>query len=120
MYDRTCISIGDKLRRHYDMYVQLSSRSIRLPVVTLRNSSPCGSRIPLGDNLLATADMVRIRRRLTFDAAVPIEVASTASLGGDADLVRTGRVGAGLGRPVAVGAPVLQCFAVANAKLYYH
>lgn len=101
--------------------VQLFPRSIRLPVVTLRNSSPCGSRIPLGDNLLATADMVRIRRRLTFDAAVPpIEVASTASLGGDADLVRTGRVGAGLGRPVAVGAPVSQCFAVANAKLYYH
>ena len=48
--------------------------------------------------------MRRIRSHLTLHTAVPIDVTSTASLGRDADLVGAGRVGAGLGRPVAAGA----------------
>ena len=48
--------------------------------------------------------MIGIRRFLAFDAAVPIEMASTASLGWDADLVGTRWIGAGLGGPVAVAA----------------
>ena len=45
--------------------------------------------------------MLRMHGRLAFDAAVPIDVASSASFGWDTDLVRAVRVGTGLGRPVA-------------------
>ena len=61
---------------------------------------------PLHLNLAAPSDVRGIRGKLAVDAAVPIDVATTAPLGGDADLVGTSRVGAGLGRPVAVGASV--------------
>ena len=44
--------------------------------------------------------MGRVCRSLTFDAAVPIEVASTAPLRRHTDLVLAGRIGAGFGRPV--------------------
>ena len=57
-------------------------------------------------NLLASFLVRGIRGKLTFDAAVPIDVAPAASLGGDPDLVGASRIGAGLGRPVAVGALV--------------
>ena len=60
---------------------------------------------PLHLNLAAPSDVRGIRGKLTFDAAVPIDVAPAASLGGDPDLVGASRIGAGLGRPVAAGAP---------------
>ena len=52
--------------------------------------------------------MVRICRSLTLDAAITIEVAATASLGWHASVIWTGRIGAGLGRPVARGAQVMR------------
>ena len=45
--------------------------------------------------------MIGVCRGLALDAAVPIEVTSSAALGRDTDLIGAGRVGAGLGRPVA-------------------
>ena len=48
--------------------------------------------------------MRRIRSHLALNAAVPIEMTSATSLGRDADLIGTGRIGAGLGGPVAAGA----------------
>ena len=45
--------------------------------------------------------MSRVGRGLALHAAVPIEMATAASLGWDTGLVRTIGVGAGLGRPVA-------------------
>jgi len=48
--------------------------------------------------------MIRIGRGLAFDAAIPIEVATTTPLGQDPDIIRAGRIGAGLGRPVAMAA----------------
>jgi len=54
--------------------------------------------------------MVGIQHSLTFDAAVPIEMTSTAALGGNSDLVGTRGVGAGLGCPVAMTAAELRGF----------
>ena len=44
--------------------------------------------------------MGRVCRSLALNAAVPVEVASATPLRGHPNLVRTGQVGAGLGRPV--------------------
>ena len=52
---------------------------------------------PPGLDALAPRHMVWIRNNLTFDAAVPIEMTIAAPLGGNSNLVGTGRVGAGLG-----------------------
>ena len=47
-------------------------------------------------DLMAPLHVLRIRLSLTLDAAVPIEVTSTAPLGRNTSLVRAVRVGAGL------------------------
>jgi len=62
--------------------------------------------VPLLLDALALTNMNGMCRSLALDAAVPIEMASTAPLGQDTDLVvvRAGQVGAGLGRPVAAAA----------------
>ena len=48
--------------------------------------------------------MIGIRRGLAFDAAVPIEMTPTATLGRDTNLVGAVGIGAGLGGPVALAA----------------
>ena len=48
--------------------------------------------------------MIGVCRGLALDAAVPIEVTSSAALGRDTDLIGAGRVGAGLGGPIALAA----------------
>ena len=48
--------------------------------------------------------MIGICRGLTLDAAVTIDMASTAALGRDANLIGTGGVRARLGRPAAARA----------------
>ena len=48
--------------------------------------------------------MVRIHGRLAFDAAVPVEMTPTATLGRDTNLVGAVGIGAGLGGPVAFAA----------------
>ena len=48
--------------------------------------------------------MARVRSSLTLDAAVPIDMAPATTLGRDANLIGTIRVGAGLGLVVAGGA----------------
>ena len=55
-------------------------------------------------NPLALIDMIGIHGGLALDAAVPVQMAVTAPLGGNSDLVGAGGVGAGLRRPVAVAA----------------
>ena len=58
----------------------------------------------LGHDLLAAGHVARIRCSLALDAAITIEMTSSASLGRDTGFVGTGRVGAGLGSPVALTA----------------
>ena len=53
---------------------------------------------------MALSHVLGIRRGLALDAAVSIEVTSSAPLGRDSDLIGTGRVRAGLGFPVAMEA----------------
>ena len=55
---------------------------------------------PLLLDLLAPAQMGRIRSGLALNAAVPIDVTVSASLGRHPDLAGASRVGAGLSRPV--------------------
>ena len=62
------------------------------------------SRSPLLRDLLAPPNMVRIHRSLTLDAAVPIEVTSTAPFGRNTSIVGAVWIGAGLGGPVAAAA----------------
>ena len=50
----------------------------------------------LGLDRMAPLHMVRIRLGLTLDAAVSIDVTSTATLGGDTNLVGAVRISAGL------------------------
>ena len=70
----------------------------------LRLVSDLPGRSPPRMNPLAPSNMTGIRRSLTLDAAVPIQMAITAPLGGNSDLVGAGGVGTGLGGPVAAGA----------------
>ena len=56
--------------------------------------------------------MARVRSSLTLDAAVPIDMAPTTTLGRDASLIGTIRVGAGLGPVVAGTAPDRGCYLV--------
>lgn len=51
----------------------------------------------LRQNLLATADMIRVGGSLTLHAAVPGNMTIAAPLGRSTNLVRAGRVGAGFG-----------------------
>ena len=73
------------------------------------------SRSLLLRDLLAPPNMVRIHRSLTLDAAVPIEVTSTAPFGRNTSIVGAVWIGAGLGGPVAAAA--LELFAFVYAVL---
>ena len=57
-----------------------------------------------GHDLLAAGHVAGIRCSLALDTAITIEMASSASLGRDTGFVGTGRVGTGLGFPVAMTA----------------
>ena len=83
------------------MYFCWSLAPIYRSIASAKRSLLPHTGSPLCLNLLAFADMIRICRSLTLNAAVPIEVTSTTALGCNAYLFGTVRVGAGLGRPVA-------------------
>ena len=132
MLVQTAVTADTTLLYYIDIYIapfahavcnqQIYPRSFHLPITTLLGSNRHSSISP-SDNRLATSDMVRIRRHLTFDAAVPIDMTITTTLGRDADLVRAGRVGAGLGRPVAAGAlesSFYQAVSWANTRYPFH
>ena len=56
-----------------------------------------------------------VHGRLALDAAVPIDMTSSASFGWDTDLVGTGGIGTGLGRPVTGAA--LETISVVRLKI---
>ena len=69
------------------MYFCWSLAPIYRSIASAKRSLLPHTGSPLCLNLLAFADMIRICRSLTLNAAVPIEVASAASFGWDASFV---------------------------------
>ena len=67
---------------------------------------------PLLLNLLAPFHMVRVRSSLTLDTAVPIDMAASTSLGWDANVIGTHRIGAGF-RLVVAGTALNQACTLA-------